>query len=62
MELSEEFDKEMRKTEREHHKIDLENQIHELGDEINRAGHIVSEEIKKALDSATDPAPEHASE
>ncbi len=62
MELSEELDKEMKKTEREHHRIDLENQIHDLGQEINRASHVVSEEIKKALDQTMDPAPENVPE
>lgn len=62
MELSEELGKEMKKTEREHHKRDLEAQIHDLSGEINRAGHAVSEEIKKALDTGTGSLHENTTE
>ena len=62
MELSEELDQEMKKIKREHHKRDLETQIHDLSAEINRAGHAVSDEIKKAMDTGTGPAPENAPE
>lgn len=62
MELSEELGKEMKKTEREHHKLDLEAQIHDLSGEINRAGHAVSEEIKKALDAGNEPSGGNATE
>lgn len=52
MSLPDELDTEIKKVEREHHRIDLEKQIHDLGEEINRAGHAISEEIKKEMDSA----------
>ena len=59
MDLSDELGNEMRKTEREHHKTDLANQVRALGLGINRAGHEVSDEIKHVLDAAVDPAPEN---
>jgi len=62
MELSDELGKDMKNVEREHHKRDLETQIHELSAEINRAGHAVSEEIKKAMDTGTGLSPENTPE
>jgi len=62
MELSEELDNEMKKVKREHHRLDLEAQIHDLSEEINRAGHAVSEEIKKAVDTTTRPSAENTPE
>lgn len=62
MELSEELGKDMKNVEREHHKRDLETQIHDLSAEINRAGHAVSEEIKKAMDTGTGASPENTPE
>lgn len=62
MVLSEELDNEMKKIKREHHKRDLETQIHDLSAEINRAGHAVSEEIKKAIDTGTGHSPENTPE
>lgn len=62
MELSEELDNEMKKIKREHHKRDLETQIHDLSAEINRAGHVVSEEIKKVMDTRTGSASENTPE
>jgi len=62
MELSEELGNEMKKIKREHHKLGLETQIHDLSAEINRAGHTVSEEIKKAMDAGTGSAPENTPE
>jgi len=53
MDLSEELGNEMKKVEREQHKTDLTKQIRNLGLEINRAGHEVSEEIKKEQDTAS---------
>jgi len=62
MELSEELGKDMKNVKREHYKRDLETQIHDLSAEINQAGHAVSEEIKKAMDAGTGPAPENTPE
>ncbi|MDD5142903.1 hypothetical protein [Methanoregula sp.] len=62
MELSEELDNEMKKNKREHHRLDLETQTHDLSAEINRAGHVVSEEIKKAMDTGSGPSPENTPE
>lgn len=62
MDLSEELGNEMKKTEREHHKTDLANQVRALGLGINRAGHEVSEEIKSVLDAPLDPAPDNSTE
>jgi hypothetical protein len=62
MDLSEELGNEMKKTEREHHKTDLANQVRALGLGIDRAGHEVSDEIKHVLDAPADPAPENTPE
>lgn len=62
MDLSDELGNERKKTEREHHKSDLANQVRALGLGINRAGHEVSEEIKHVLDASADPAPENTPE
>lgn len=62
MDLSDELGNELKKIEREHHKTDLQHQIQDLSKEINRAGHEVSDEIKKALDSGTGAVPENPAE
>ncbi len=62
MDLSEELGNEMKKTEREHHKSDLANQVRALGLGINRAGHEVSDEIKHVLDASSDAAPDNPAE
>ncbi|MEN6609890.1 MAG: hypothetical protein ABFC24_03540 [Methanoregulaceae archaeon] len=62
MDLSEELGHEMKKTEREHHKTDLANQVRALGLGINRAGHEVLEEIRNVPGAPADPVPENTPE
>ena len=62
MDLSEELDHEMKKTEREHHKTDLANQVRALGLGINRAGHEISEEIRNVPGALSEPAAENTPE
>ena len=53
MGLMDELGKEMKKAETEIHKADLDRQIRDLGEEIHKAGHELSAEIRKAQDSAS---------
>lgn len=52
MELSDDFETEMKKVEAEIHKTELDNQVQNLGQEINKAGHELSAGIRKTQDSA----------
>ena len=54
MEVSEDLGNEVKKTEAAIHKADVDRQIRELGEEINRTGRDISSEIKKAQDSASE--------
>lgn len=53
MALFDDLGKEMKKVEAEIHKADLDKQVRDLEQGINKAGHELSAEIRKAQDSAS---------
>jgi len=53
MEVSDDLGNEVKKTEAVIHKADVDRQIRDLGEEINRTGREISAGIKKAQDSAS---------
>jgi hypothetical protein len=54
MALPDELENEAKKAEALNHKADLDRQIRNLGEQINKAGHEMSDQIKKAQDTGSE--------